>query len=266
MRSAMKRSTLLLAHDFGSPAAAYCSLIRPDVFRSVVMMSAPFGGTPVWSPPSTGDQIHADLAALNPPRKHYQWYYSTRDADSDMRDCHQGIHDFLRAYFHVKSADWPDNEIYPLKSWIASELAKLPTYYVMHRDQTMAENVAASMPDTDGIASCEWLPETELRFFSDSFAKTGFQGGLNWYRCMTDLAAIGELRLFSKRTIDVPSCFIAGRQDWGVYQLPGAFESMQQTACSDMRYCHLVDGAGHWVQQEQPQRVADLIKRFLASL
>ena len=178
----------VIGHDFGSPVAAYCSLIRPDIFRSVVMMSAPFGGTPVWSAPSSGDEIHTNLAALEPPRKHYQWYYSTSSADSDMRLCPQGIHAFLRAYFHVKSADWPGNEIYPLTSWTASELAKLPTYYVMHRDQTMAECVAPNMPNADAIAACQWLPDSVLHIYSDSFSKTGFQGGLNWYRCMTDPA------------------------------------------------------------------------------
>ena len=58
----------------------------------------------------------------------------------------------------------------------------------------------------------------------------------------------------SGRSIDVPSCFISGQQDWGTYQRPGVFEAMQTTACTQMIGCHLVDGAGHWVQQEQPER------------
>jgi len=69
--------------------------------------------------------------------------------------------------------------------------------------------------------------------------------------------------VFAGRTLDVPSAFIAGRHDWGVYQMPGAFERMQETVCTDMRRCTLVDGAGHWVQQEAPERVADLLREFL---
>src|SRR4029434_71086 len=110
-------SAPVVGHDFGSPLAAYCALTRPDVFRSVVLMSAPFGGPPAKP---TDPQIHIDLAAMG--RKHYQWYYSTPGADADMRRCPQGIRAFLRAYYHVKSADWPGNKPYPLASWSAPEL------------------------------------------------------------------------------------------------------------------------------------------------
>jgi pimeloyl-ACP methyl ester carboxylesterase len=57
--------------------------------------------------------------------------------------------------------------------------------------------------------------------------------------------------------------FIAGKQDWGSFQVPGALETMQNSACTQMRGCHLLDGAGHWVQQEQPEQVSSLLTRFL---
>ena len=88
---------------------------------------------------------------------------------------------------------------------------------------------------------------------------TGFQGGLQWYRTRTQGLYDAELQLFSGRTIDVPSMFIAGKSDWGTYQRPGNFERMQQSACTRMLGCHLIDGAGHWVQQEQPERVSELL-------
>jgi pimeloyl-ACP methyl ester carboxylesterase len=72
------------------------------------------------------------------------------------------------------------------------------------------------------------------------------------------------MELYSGRTIDVPSCFIAGRSDWGTYQKPGDFEKMRTAACTRMAGCHLVDGAGHWVQQEQPEAVSRLLLGFLA--
>jgi pimeloyl-ACP methyl ester carboxylesterase len=58
------------------------------------------------------------------------------------------------------------------------------------------------------------------------------------------------LQLFSGRTIDVPSIFISGKSDWGIDQRPGAAERMEDTACTRFVGCHLLDGAGHWVQQE----------------
>src|SRR5262245_58140260 len=66
-----------------------------------------------------------------------------------------------------------------------------------------------------------------------------------------------------RRRSDVPSMFIGGKSDWGVYQTAGAAESMQKTACTRMVGFHLVDGAGHWVQQEQPGKVTELLTKFL---
>src|SRR6201994_4627801 len=118
----------VVGHDFGSSVAAWCALVRPDVFRSVALMSAPFAGPPPLpfdtadDPPqraSDGPTIHDELARLARPRKHYQWYYSTRPANADMWRCPQGVHAFLRGYFHYKSADWSGNKPFPLKSWTA---------------------------------------------------------------------------------------------------------------------------------------------------
>ncbi|MGC2811624.1 MAG: alpha/beta hydrolase [Bradyrhizobium sp.] len=261
----------VVGHDFGSSVAAWCALVRPDIFRSVALMSAPFAGPPPLpfdtadKPPSPrrDDPVHRELAALPRPRKHYQWYYSTREANADMHRAPQGVHDFLRAYYHHKSADWKDNKPYPLKSWSTSELAKLPTYYVMDLAKNMAETVAAEMPSAAAIAANQWLPDCELGFYSSEYARTGFQGGLQWYRCGTSAAFAPELATYAGRSIDVPSCFISGRQDWGTYQRPGVFEAMRTTACARMIGCHLVDGAGHWVQQEQPDHVSRLLLQFL---
>src|SRR6267154_3245127 len=266
----------VVGHDFGSSVAAWCALVRPDVFRSVVLMSAPFAGSPQLAfntadaPPGPKandsqdrDPVHRELAALPRPRKHYQWYYSTREADADMHRAPQGVHDFLRAYYHHKSADWKDNKPYPLTGWTAGELAKLPTYYVMDFAKDMAATVAAEMPSADTIAANKWLPDSELSFYSAEYARTGFQGGLQWYRCGTSGAFTAELQTWSGRSIDVPSCFISGRQDWGIYQRPGVYEAMQKSACTRMLGCHLVDGAGHWVQQERPAEVSRLLIAFL---
>jgi pimeloyl-ACP methyl ester carboxylesterase len=261
----------VVGHDFGSSVAAWCALVRPDVFRSVALMSAPFAGPPQLAfntadtppKPKTDDPVHRELAGLPRPRKHYQWYYSTRDANANMHRAGQGVHDFLRAYYHHKSADWKDNAPYPLQGWAATELAKLPTYYVMDLAQGMAETVAAEMPSPAQIAANKWLPDDELAVYSIEYARNGFQGGLQWYRCGTSGAFIAELETFSGRSIDVPSCFIAGKQDWGTYQRPGVFEAMQTKACTRMLGCHLIDGAGHWVQQERPDEVSRLLLEFL---
>ena len=83
--------------------------------------------------------------------------------------------------------------------------------------------------------------------------------------CGTSGAFTAEQQTWSGRAIDVPSCFISGRQDWGIYQRPGAIEAMQSTACSDLRGIHLINGAGHWVQQEQPSEVSRLLLEFVGA-
>ncbi len=100
----------VVGHDYGSPIAAWCAISRPDVFRSVVLMSAPFGGTPNIPFGTANDadrqsdtnalQIYEELARLPRPRKHYQRYYTTRTANEDMWHAPQGLHAFLRAYYH----------------------------------------------------------------------------------------------------------------------------------------------------------------------
>jgi pimeloyl-ACP methyl ester carboxylesterase len=263
---------LVAGHDFGASVAAWCALVRPDVFRSVALMSAPFAGPPALpldtadnppQPKSPDNIIHDELAKLERPRKHYQWYYSTRPANTDMWHCPQGVHAFLRGYFHYKSADWTGNRPFPLKSWTADELAKMPTYYIMDLHKNMAETVAPEMPSAADIASCQWLAESELRVYSSEYERTGFQGGLQWYRARTQGLYDAELELFPGRTIDVPSIFVVGKSDWGTYQRPGNFERMQQSACTRMLGCHVIDGAGHWVQQEQPERVTELLLEFI---
>lgn len=150
-----RRTAMLVGHDFGSPVAAYCAVARPDVFPSVVLMSAPFPGTPAFPFNTAGGDVSAlpntdnqrlavALAELNPPRTIYLQYLSTREANHDLSHPPEGLHTFLRTFFHVKSADWAGNKPHPLKAPIPSEIAQLPAYYVMERGKTMPENVARS--------------------------------------------------------------------------------------------------------------------------
>lgn len=264
--------TAVVGHDFGSVVAPWCPLVRPDVFRSLVMMSAPFAGPPplpfdtVDRPRPTrsgAESLDEGLARLTPPRQQYRRYYSTPRANEDMRRPPQGLHAFLRAYYHMKSADWAPNVPFRLTGATPAEYAKLPRYYVMDLRATMPETVAAAMPSREEVAACRWLTDEELAVYVEEYGRTGFQGGLDGYRVRLTDRHNAELQLLAGRTIDVPSMFIGGRSDWGVFQTPGAFESMQQTACTRMEEVHLVDRAGHWVQQEQPQAVIAHLLAFL---
>ena len=238
-------------------------------------MSAPFPGPPAFPFKVTGDvsasalpnidkqNLEAALAALNPPREYYQQYLSSEKANDDMWHPPQGLHSFLRALFYVKSGDWPGNDPHPLKARTAAELAKMPTYYVMELGKTMPETVAPFMPKAKDIAACEWLTEADLEVYTAEYERTGFQGALQAYRVFSDPELIADLRLFSGKTIDTPSLFIGGKSDWGTYSAPGALEAMRSKAVTRMGEIELIDGAGHWIQQEQPLRLSELLLAFI---
>ena len=270
-----RRTAMLVGHDFGSPVAAYCAITRPDVFPSLVLMSAPFPGTPSSpfdsadgkTPPTPvatdREKLAIALAALHPPRTIYQQYLSTREANGDLSHPPQGLHRFLRTFFHVKSADWAGNKPHPLTAPTAEAFAQLPTYYIMERGRTMPENVAPFEPTAAEIAACRWLTEGELAVYTQEYTRTGFQGGLQSYRVYTDPAPNAELRLFSGRTIDVPSLFIGGASDWAPYVSPGALGLMQTKATTRLHGVELIDDAGHWIQQEQPAKLSALLLAFI---
>jgi pimeloyl-ACP methyl ester carboxylesterase len=220
-----RRTAMLVGHDLGSPIAAYCALARPDVFPSVVLMSAPFPGPP-----------------RRPP---------------------QGLPAFLRAFFYVKSADWPGNTPHPLKARTAEELARMPTYYVMDLGKTMPQTVAPFQPSAAEVQAGTWLTDRELGVYTQEYGRTGFQGALQAYRVYSDPDLTAELRLFSGKTIDVPSLFIGGKSDWGTYSAPGALDLMRTRAATRMGDIELIDGAGHWIQQEQPNRLSTLLLAFI---
>jgi pimeloyl-ACP methyl ester carboxylesterase len=258
----------VVGHDWGGPPAQWCARLRPDVFQSVVSMSTPFFAAPnlplgsVEKPArrAASEDINKALAALPRPRKHYSAYKATREANENMWHAPQGVHDMLRAHFHYKSADWPGNRPFALKAWTASELARMPTYYIMDLDKGIAETMAAEMPSKAQIAACKWMTEAELQVYTTEFTRTGFQGGLNWYRVAEDSRY--TVRGFAGQTIDVPACYIGGAREWAVYQTPGAFESMGN-ACTRLLGIHLIEDAGHSLGEEQPQLVNRAILDFL---
>ena len=176
--------------------------------------------------------------------------------------CPQGLHDFLRAYFHLKSADWTANRPFPLTAWSAAELAKLPHLLRDGSRRDMAATVAHEMPSAAQIAANRWLPDEELASMSASLAapvsrraSTGIAPeprGVSQASWSSSTAAPSMCRPASSQ---VPATGASTSR-------PAHLRACSQ-ACTDMRGCHLLDGAGHWVQQEQPEQVSRLLLEFL---
>jgi pimeloyl-ACP methyl ester carboxylesterase len=261
---------MVVGHDWGGPTAQWCALLRPDVFRSVVSISTPFLRSPALPldsaahPAAVETEVDIDkaLAALPRPRKHYATYCASREANDNLWHAPQGIHSLLREQFYFKSADWSGNDPHPLKSRTASEFAKMPTYYIMDLGKGMAETLAEHQPSPEYVAACRWMTEDDIAVYAAQFARTGFQGGLNYYRVDADGPMWNEQHILAGKTIDVPACYIGGAKEWGVYQRPGAFQAMDK-ACTRFRGAHLVPAAGHSVVEERPDSVNQILIEFL---
>jgi len=265
----------VIGHDFGALASSMCALMRPDMFRSVVMMSHPakeVGALPFnvaneknGAKPTPTVDIQRELAQLPEPRKHYKWYNSTAVAAFQWSLPQQGMRNFMRGYVHIKSADWERNNPVPLKSWTGRELAKMPWYCIMPLHSSMPEVVNTLMVGEDFNKTQRWLPDKDLEVYVQEWTRTGFQGGLNWYRSTTDPSHRRDLDLFTGRKIECPSVYISGAKDWGNYQDPGVLENLPNV-CTQLRGVKLIEGAGHWPLSEKPEAVAEEVFSFLNSL
>jgi microsomal epoxide hydrolase len=282
----------VVGHDCGAVTAAMCALVRPDFFESLLLLSHPFNGSPSLpfdtanssselgggggggggggTESAAGDHVHGELASLG--RKHYKWYYSTEPANHEMTFPPNGLHDFLRGYFYLKSGSWAGNKPYPLRGWRSDELVNLPYYYIMPLDATMPEAVARHMAEEsgEGVEACRaWLSDEDLAVYVREYERTGYQGGLNWYRVRTAAGGryTGDFDVFAGRKIEVPTGFVSGKLDWGIYQEPEALEKMVDgRVCGDFRVLKLIDGVGHWAPQEAPDIVVEAILELVGSL
>ena len=110
-----------------------------------------------------------------------------------------------------------------------------------------------------------WLTEADLDYYAGEFARTGFRGGLNWYRNLRRNWELGGP--WRGQPIRQPSLFIAGSKD-GVLRFPAAQSQLDAfpKTLPGLRGSHILDGAGHWVQQERPDEVNRLLIDFLKGL
>ncbi|CAH0051739.1 unnamed protein product [Clonostachys solani] len=280
----------LVGHDLGAATASIFTLTRSDVVKSLVLLDHPFGGPPalpfgnqkasgVKLPPYSlskdtsivkDPDIHSSLLKFNPPRQLYKWYNtSPAAADEWSFPAGEPLHEFLRGYFHLKSADHRGNQPRRLKSWTADELAVMPHYYTMRAGHSMRENVALDMAKEpsairDNLPKTPWLPDEELAVYTAEWSRTSFKDALRWYKVFTDPDLAQELTVFAGKRLAVPTKHVGGAKDWGNYQVPGALEAMENEKSVEAglyKGTVIVEGAGHWVNLEKPD---DCVREILS--
>ena len=278
-----RKTAMIVGHDQGSSIANYSVIARPDMFPRLTLLGSGAGGGPASFPFNTVNgapaphpayseaELDAAYAKLNPPRKGYQDYWATKQADDDMKHVPQGMHNFFRAFYYMKSHDFPGNQnLKPLKPVhsaqdAAEQNAQMPEYYVMRRDRGMPATMAAFMPSAAYIANCKWFTEAECEVYASEYARTTWTGALHNYRHRNASfpPARAEQLTYSGRTIDVPAQIISGKQDWGANRTIGGPEKAGDSGFTQFKGVHMVDGGGHWVHEEQPELVSQHLLKFL---
>jgi pimeloyl-ACP methyl ester carboxylesterase len=227
-----EQSAIIVGHDWGAPVAWNAALMRPDRFRAVAGLSVPY------VPRGPISMLQALRAAAG--EDFYMVYFqkpgqAEAALERDVRASIQGL-------LYAASGD------------------ALPEYRWNPVGGSIAE---ATLPPQ--LPLPPWLSEADIDYYAGEFKRTGFTGGLNWYRAI-DLS--WELTApFDAARILQPALFIAGKED-GVLRFPGmsAIISGQQTSLPGLRGTLLLDGCGHWVQQERPAEVSGALIDFLAAL
>lgn len=227
---------VIAGHDWGAPVAWHAGLFRPDRFRAVIALSVPFRP---WSPvPPTSVMPQTDSSQF------YQLYFQTpglAEAELD-RDPGQTIRRVLVAVSGEGSSGAP-----------VGPIGMVPR----------AGGFLANMPDPPSLPP--WLSEADIAVYASEFARTGFRGGLNWYRNIDRNWEL--LAAFAGSKVTVPALFVAGDRDL-VLRFRGMDQVMTAlpTHVPQLRRTLILPGCGHWTQQERPEEVNAAIIGFLQSL
>jgi len=230
-----EEKAVIVGHDWGAPVAYNCALLRPDIFHALILLSVPY------SPRSWGSTRPTEaMKNMAGDNQFYIVYFQKpgrveKELEADVRET------MVKTLYSL-SGDPP-----PEKRW----------NFLFGKDQKFVDTVY--MPDT----LPEWLTEKDIDVFTEGFKRTGFRGGVNWYR---NIDRNWELTPFlSGAKIHQPSLFIAGELDGVIVMSRAAFDNLE-SAVPDLKQKILVPGAGHWVQQERPQEVNDALIEFLKSV
>jgi pimeloyl-ACP methyl ester carboxylesterase len=236
VRALAENQAVIVGHDWGAPVAWNAALLRPDVFRAVVGMSVPF------APPGRVEM----LAAL-------------RQA---------GIHDFYLQYFQT-----PGRAEAELERDVGASIRRIHFGASGEGQALLGRSAFGTLETGKGFLDHlveppvlpEWWNAADIDHYTAEFTRTGFRGGLNWYRNITRSWEL--LAPWRGQVIGQPSMFIAGVSD-DVLKFPSSKRQIENFSKTlpGLRGCHTLEGAGHWIQRERAHAVNSLLIGFLDGL
>ena len=224
---------VIVGHDWGAPVAWHAALWRPDLFTAVSAMSVPY------APPGYIDILSA-LEKLGIDNFYLQYFQKPGVAEAELQ---QDIRGALRRLYYTAGGEMVEKD----KGF----------------GRLTGGTLLANTVDPETLPA--WLGDADLDYYAGEFGRAGFRGGLNWYR---NLRRNWELSgPWRGQPIRQPSQFIAGSRD-GVLRFPAAKSQLDAypTTLPGLRGSHILDGAGHWVQQERASEVNRLLSELLKGL
>ncbi|MFG1809611.1 alpha/beta hydrolase [Streptomyces sp. NPDC049040] len=234
VRALGEESAVIVGHDWGSAIAANSALVRPDVFRAVGMLSTPYA-------PRGGPRPSEVFAGMGGEEEFYVSYF--QEPGRAEAEIEPDVRGWLAGFYAALSAD-------------TMPAPDAPDPHFVSRGARLRDRF-------DGGRLPAWLGERDLDVYAGEFERTGMSGALNRYRNMDrdweDLAG------FDGSPLAQPSLFAGGALDASTTWMAEAIEAYPHTL-PGLVSSHILDGCGHWIQQERPAEVNRLLTGWLSSL
>lgn len=227
---------ILVGHDWGAPIVWSTALTRPDRVRAVAGLSVPYMGIPTVPMLDIFHEVFTKRGLF-----FYQVYFQdvgVAEAELEADPCTS-----LRKFYYAISGDAPDG------TW--------------PKDKKHGDTLLHRLPDPKPFPA--WLTKADEDFYTAEFTQSGFRGPLNRYRnAHRDFAFLNR---FQGRTIEQPSFFIGGARDLVLKMAPGVdMVEIMKAQLPNLQGAHVLEGCGHWTQQERPEEVNALLVPWLKSL
>ncbi|MHA6758243.1 alpha/beta fold hydrolase [Streptacidiphilus sp. PAMC 29251] len=236
VRALGEETAVIVGHDWGSPIAATSALLHPEVFRAVALLSVPY--TPPGGPRPTDV-----LSRIGGPEQEFYVSYFQQPGRAEA-EIEPDVRGWLAGIYAALSADTMPAPGAPDPHFVSRDDGRL-------RDRFPSGRLPG------------WLTEEDLDVYAGEFERTGLTGALNRYRSMD--RDWEDLAPYNGAPIKQPSLFIGGALDASTTWLADAIDAYPATL-PGLVSSHLLDGCGHWVQQERPEEVNRLLTAWLASL
>jgi len=222
-----EKQAAIIGHDWGAPVAWHAAMFRPDIFTRVGGLSVP--------PPLRGRGRPLDTLRENGIANFYWQYFQTPG---------------------IAEAEFERDVALTMRTLLGRGFSDPAASLFLQDGKGFLGNPAPDRPLPN------WLSETDLAHFTDTYGKTGFRGGLNWYR---NIDRNWELTApWHGAQILQPSLFVAGSIDSVITGLIGAKRVNElDKVLPNLKRKLIIDGAGHWVQQERPDEVNAALIGFL---